>query len=216
MALLEENLRENAAMNEEEFRATDLRHEWRLKEFYQEKTDIVYRRFQIKLKELYDSKIDYKDVGTHNLWPLYNWIDVMEKSKFFEDDSFTREEGNLCFYYSMFEVVDYQKDADQHECMDWLSFLEAFGHIARFKELPRRAELKALGLDSCCDLVDKIELENQTWNNYMARNPPQAEEDPFHVRLEEILKLLFHMLGKANNPKKGSALGADGVAEPAS
>ena len=49
----------------------------------------------------------------------------------FEDSSFTREEANLCFYHAKFTVVDPVKHAHRHERMDWLSFLEALGHIAR-------------------------------------------------------------------------------------
>ena len=55
----------------------------------------------------------------------------LEDTAMFEDSSFTREEANLCFYHAKFTVVDPVKHAHRHERMDWLSFLEALGHIAR-------------------------------------------------------------------------------------
>jgi hypothetical protein len=191
------NLSDVAEMNEDEGFAADLRHQWRLADFYVEETDIVYRRYQNDLRELYDSKIDYKNVGTHNLWSLASWQSLLADSMMLhDDDSFTREEANLCFYLAKFDVIFYQKNLHGYECMDWLSFLEAIGHIARFKDLPRQAELQEQGLESCCDLVEKLTTENTSWNDFMVANPPSAEEDPFHVRLEETIKLLFFQLSR--------------------
>ena len=145
--------------------------------------------------------MDYKDVGTHNLWPLRYWQALMEEVQFHEDESFTRAEGNLCFYYSKFEVVDYQKDANDYECLDWLSFLEAIGHIVRYKEIPRKDQLqRSAEVESVVELVKKLEDEGTSWNEFMARveqeDEGDDEEEPFHVRLDEVIQLLFHMLAR--------------------
>ena len=156
-------------------------------------------------QELYRSRIDFLDVGTHNYWNLGEWTALLEGTGMFEDESFTREEGNLCFYLARFAVYSLVKDTARQwaggggqmvdkvwvcvrrgcctrkgwqsaawllprffpgtasrpllDCasswalpggrrfsaMDWLSFLEALGHVVRFKEMPRAADLAAAG-----------------------------------------------------------------------
>ena len=79
-------------------------------------------------------------------------------------------QGNLCYYLSKFEVVDYEKHSSAYECMDWLSFLEAIGHIVHFKEMPKKEFLERhAGVDSAVELVDKIEEEGSTWNDFRAK-----------------------------------------------
>ena len=196
--LMRENLADIAEVNNHLAEVEDLRHKWRLEEFYVEATDRVYRSHEAKLKALFDSKIDYMDVGTHNFWELAHWKEIMEDSEFHFDDSFTRVEGNLCFYLAKFQVVEYDKGSgDRFRCMDWLSFLEALGHVVRYKDMPRLDDLRANGLLSAVELADAVEpLGAQGWNKWMAEHPPTGEEDPFHVRLDEAIKLLLHMLHK--------------------
>lgn len=50
----------------------------------------VYRKWEAQLVALYKSRIDFKDVGTHNWWTLADWKWVLEEHGMFEDDSFTR------------------------------------------------------------------------------------------------------------------------------
>jgi hypothetical protein len=75
--------------------------------------------------------------------------------------------------------------------MDWLSFLEALGHVARFKEAPRLADLAADGLDSIAALADALDAKGEGWNDYVAAHPPTVPADPFPVRLKQTLQLLF-------------------------
>jgi hypothetical protein len=43
-------------------------------------------------------------LGGHPYWTLAEWCGLLESCKLFEDSSFSREEGNLCFYLAKFEV----------------------------------------------------------------------------------------------------------------
>ena len=129
-----------------------------------------------------------------------------------------REEANLCFYLGKFEVADYEKEPRRFEGLDWLSFLEALGHIARFKELPLEADLWAAGFPSgnLPELQRSLELDHVTWNEWMAAHPPtdpDAPPDPFHVRLKMILSLLFYMLTK---PPPGSSATSGSPGSPGS
>lgn len=45
------------------------------------------------------------DLGGHPYWTLAEWCGLLESCKLFEDSSFRREEGNLCFYLAKFEVT---------------------------------------------------------------------------------------------------------------
>jgi hypothetical protein len=51
-----------------------------------------------------------KDLTARGFWRLKDWVDFLEQTKMFEDESFTREEANLCFYCAKFTVVDYNRD----------------------------------------------------------------------------------------------------------
>jgi len=204
------HLKREALSNEFEAEAVDLRDQWRLTEFYTLEVDLVYRRWRPRLESLYGEKVDAKNVGTHNLWTLQHWNEVLTEALFLEDESFTFEEANLCFYFSKFTVHDYVKDSVRNESLDWLSFLEALGHVARFKELPRHQDLVHHGFKqgTCVELADGLRLENVSWNEWMATHPPvgdNAGEPAFHVRLESLLSLLFHMLGVAASDKKAAA-----------
>jgi len=42
--------------------------------------------------------------GGHSYWTLAEWVGLLESCKQFEDASFSREDGNLCFYLAKFEV----------------------------------------------------------------------------------------------------------------
>jgi hypothetical protein len=216
VGLLQVRLREVAELNEDDAQATDLRDVWRRTEFYQENTDTVYRAHKEKLRALYDSRIDYKDVGTHNLWDLSTWTDLMEHAVFFEDDSFSREESNLCFYFSKFEVADYQAQNTKFECMDWLSFLEALGHVVRYKEMPRLCDLKAAGFGDAVELAKALDALGTLsggvgWNRWMGDHEPTGDADAFEVQLDETLKLLFYMLDRRNKQRANAAKADDGA-----
>jgi hypothetical protein len=215
LALMKKNIDEAAADNDNECATLDLRDKWRAEDFYVQATDAVYRKHEKRLKKLYDSKIDYQDVGTHNFWTLKYWKDLMEECNFHEDESFTRAEGNLCFYFSKFEVVDYQKNAMTYESLDWLSFLEAIGHIVRFKEMPKLEHLVSFaGVEDVVELVEQLDAEGASWNDFMGRYGEAGlaegddDVDPFHVRLDELIKLLFHMRTKAAQKQKVAAKAA--------
>ena len=64
----------------------------------------VYRKWEDQLEALYRSQVDFKNVGTHNWWTLKEWSGLLEVHQMFEDDSFTREEGNMCYYFAKFTV----------------------------------------------------------------------------------------------------------------
>jgi hypothetical protein len=210
----------------------------------------VYRKWEARLAVLYRSRIDFKDVGTHNWWNLEDWSWVLDGHKMFDDDSFTREEGNLCYYFAKFTVFDYMKDAAKYSALDWLSFLEALGHVVRFKvshkqkeipilllecllldlvislscvalhacapsrplfddfepckciyvciypnfqELPRVADLLSFGVSDCGALKSQLDASGLTWNAHMAEHPlSSSKDDPFEVRLDQFLYLLFY------------------------
>lgn len=205
---MQEHLKRDALANEFEAEASDLRDQWRRTEFYTVDTDGVYRRWRPRLEALYREKVDAKNVGTHNMWSLRQWLDLLQDSLLLEDESFTFEEANLCFYLSKFTVFDYQQDVNRHECLDWLSFLEALGHIARFKDMPRRQDLISHGFPSGTlpELIEGLRASNTSWDEWMAAHPPVEDfkgEPPFHVRLESLLSLLFFMLDTL--PKKPPA-----------
>mmetsp|Transcript_20575 Transcript_20575/g.26759 ORF Transcript_20575/g.26759 Transcript_20575/m.26759 type:complete len:1083 (+) Transcript_20575:322-3570(+) len=207
--LMKEKLSEAAEANEDEAAINDIRHEWRLKYFYVEDTDKIYREYEFKLEMLYKSKIDFKDVGHHHLWSLSMWHSLMDSADFYLDHSFTREDGNLCFYFSKFMVYDYVKDGDGNACMDWLSFLEAIGHVSRIKDLPSQAVLSANNFMNICELMDRLELLNLTLDDFMAEHPPKhGHEDPFHIKLESCILLMFYTLEKKAAAQKASAAAA--------
>jgi len=163
---------------------------------FQEDTDRIYRKWESRLRDLYNSHIDKANVGISHCWHLADWQFLMEKCGFHEDDSFTREEGNLCYYLAKFEVIDYAKEKDKYEGLDWLSFLEAFGHIVRFKEMPLVASLKKQGLEGVVGLVEQLAAESRSWNDYMAEQGLSGDQDPFHVELDQLFALLFHFVDK--------------------
>ena len=72
----------------------------------------MYRRYLGKLEALYKGRAP-KDIGSHGLWGLRDWVSLMEHCAVFEDSSFTREEAHLCFYYAKFTVVDPVKHAQR-------------------------------------------------------------------------------------------------------
>ena len=57
-----------------------------------------------RLRTLYRSKIDFKNVGTHHWWVRNQWTQLLDSTGMFVDEAFTRVEGTLCYYYAKFEV----------------------------------------------------------------------------------------------------------------
>jgi len=104
-------------------------------------------------------------------------------------------------------VVDYDTDPHRHEHLDWLSFLEALGHVVRFKEMPRKVDLVYDGINSgtLVDLYKKLEKSGQAdfWNEYIATHPPQAPEEPFCEQLDAFLALLFYLWDRVPRREKG-------------
>lgn len=83
-----------------------------------------------------------------------------------------REEGNACYYLAKFETVDCVKSAVKFSTLDWLSFLEALGHVCRFKELPRSHDLAADGFASggAAELMADLDDKGLTWNACVFKN----------------------------------------------
>ena len=66
----------------------------------------VYRKWAGKLEALYRSRIDFKDVGTHNYWKLGDWAWFLEAHGLLGgDEALTRADANACYYLSKFETV---------------------------------------------------------------------------------------------------------------
>ena len=82
--------------------------------------------------------------------------------------------------------------------MDWLSFLESFGHVVRYKEMPLVATLEELGLDgSAAKLMERLHQTGKTWDGFMAEQGLCSEkQDPFHVELDQVFHLLFYCVDK--------------------
>lgn len=95
-------------------------------------------------------------------------------------------------------MVDYDRDPHRHEHLDWLSFLEALGHVVRFKELPAKVDIilgAGVGSGRLADLYAALEATGQPdfWNAHMATHPPQAPAEPFGEKLDAFLGLLFFL-----------------------
>jgi hypothetical protein len=114
VALMRARLEAAAAASQSPHLARDARDAWRRAEFYTAAADAVYRAWEPKLEALFRSKLS-SDVAVAKAWRLADWRGLLERARFFEDESFTRAEGNLCFYYAIFEVVDYRKDRNRYE-----------------------------------------------------------------------------------------------------
>jgi len=172
----------------------DHRDEWRLKEFYQHDTDEVYRSWMHKLTHCYKRRTP-KDLTAQGFWRLKDWVTFLDQTKMFEDESFTREEANLCFYCAKFTVVDYVRDKARYECLDFLSFLEALGHVARFKWLPKVSTLAAQGLGSLPELMAYLKdptTPHHSWDAWMAAHEDEeSPEDCFSVRLHSLITLIW-------------------------
>jgi hypothetical protein len=124
-----------------------------------------------------------------------------------DDESFTKEEANLCFYLSKFTVIDYAKDVGRYECLDLLSFFEAVTMVVRFKEIPKTAELKASGFSNGTlpELMAYLKKSGMTWDQWMLQHQSSNEskpDDPFHVRLDQILRLMMYMHEKKRRRDK--------------
>jgi hypothetical protein len=117
-----------------------------------------------------------------------------------------RSLGSRCFYLSKFEVADYVGSRAAYEGLDWLSFLEAIGHVARFKEMPRASDLSAAGCSNITELADRIDAKAVTWDDFLGHLPPGRPLDPFETRLHMLLRWLFHMLDKRRRKLKADKL----------
>ena len=62
---------------------------FRLQNLYVESTDKVYRKWQKKLKEIYDSRVT-KDIAMAKCWTLDTWKKFMEECNLFNEASFSR------------------------------------------------------------------------------------------------------------------------------
>ena len=111
-----------------------------------------------------------------------------------------REEGNLSYYYSKFLVYDFEK-RDKYEGLSWLSFLEGLGRIVGYKVLPRRKALAKYGISQqggLFEFITHIEQEGKSWDQWMAENSTDGEEDPFDERLDDFLDLIICILENKN------------------
>ena len=115
-----------------------------------------------------------------------------------------REEGNLSYYYSKFLVYDFEK-RDKYEGLSWLSFLEGLGRIVGYKNLPRRKALAKYGISQqggLFEFITRIEQEGKSWDQWMAENSTDGEEDPFHERLDDFLDLIICIQENRHKPKR--------------
>ena len=62
---------------------------FRLQNLYVESTDKVYRKWEKKLKEIYDSRVT-KDIAMAKCWTLDTWKKLMEECNLFNEASFSR------------------------------------------------------------------------------------------------------------------------------
>ena len=95
----------------------------------------------------------------------------------------------------------------RYESLDWLGFLEALGHIVRFKELPRRPDLILAGFNSgsLVELAQALAAEGRSWDSFMADHKAEAAPEPFHERLDAFLGLLLHLWEKLPRRKAAQA-----------
>ena len=121
----------------------DFRPEWRQRVLYTAPVDKVLKKYEDVLERIFYEN----DVKSY--WTLDTFEDTLALANFYED-SFTRHEGNLSFYFGKMAVVDTEKSAEKYQHLDWLGYLESLVHVARFKGFleSRLAELE------CEDVLD--------------------------------------------------------------
>ena len=76
-------------LTEEVMCSVEYYHSFRLNNLYVEETDKVYRKWESKLKALYDSRIS-SDVAHAKCWTLDRWKKFMEECGMFNEASFSR------------------------------------------------------------------------------------------------------------------------------
>lgn len=75
MLHMKEKLSDDATSNDDLMRASDLRDQWRRRDFYVESTDKVYRKWRPRLEEMYKDRVDWKDVGERDIeWRIEHLI----------------------------------------------------------------------------------------------------------------------------------------------
>ena len=76
------------------------------------------------------------------------------------------------------------------------------------------ARAEEAGVEDVVELVEQLDAEGASWNDFMGRYGEAGlaegddDVDPFHVRLDELIKLLFHMRTKAAQKQKVAAKAA--------
>lgn len=66
--------------------AADLRDEWRLRDFYQEPADKVFRRWQGRLEGVFRERMPAD--GGSGMWRLLEWQELLADSGLLEDSAF--------------------------------------------------------------------------------------------------------------------------------
>ena len=155
--------------------------------------DLIIRKYLPSLERI------FYDRDERDFWNLDTWEDTLAEANMYED-SFTRQEGNLAFYFGKMVVVDTEKHADRYQGLDWLAFLEALAHMARFKEIPTREKLDAL---DCSDIIDyemKIRAEGLTWTDLLdggsSLSQAGSSVEKFAFHLDCCLHLFVFFLDK--------------------
>ena len=175
--------------------ADDFRSEWRPRVLYTQPIDDVLRKYMDALDRIFYER-DERD-----FWSLDTWEDTLADAEMYED-SFTRHEGNMTFYFGKMVVVDTEKHAERYQGLDWLAFLEALVHVARLKEFPTRKRLEEL---ECGDIVDyalRIRSEGLIWVDLLTGEstpPPSAATTPlenFAFQLDCCLHMYCFFLDK--------------------
>ena len=88
------------------------------------------------------------------------------------------EEGHLCFFEAKFTVVDPAQDDQRFHMLDFLSFLEALGHVGRYKEMPRGRDLEAEGLDGVDGLAESLLVTGAPCFKVTATTPHDKHAPP--------------------------------------
>ena len=83
LKLMAETLTEDQICDEKSY------HAFRTENLYVESTDTIYRKWESKLKALYESRVT-KDVAMAKCWTLEMWKKFMEESNMFNESSFSR------------------------------------------------------------------------------------------------------------------------------
>ena len=165
---------------------------------YVEPTDIVLRKYESSLREIYKayargSTADYYGDVLHDKSKLdfEEWTRIVKDVKWV-DKQFSIWDANLCFVWSRMRVIRecVAKDRARVVQLNFEDFLEAIVRVASRKVgIPEKEAIK-WGCSDAAQYVIMMQHEG-TWESYLLRCAADPPEQPL---IEEMVEMLCMML----------------------